>query len=179
MEQFITDDIISIHAPRTGSDARHKVIALLPLAFQSTLPARGATNHARTSQYYQVISIHAPRTGSDLTGAILRLIAAISIHAPRTGSDSGACRFTSHHRDFNPRSPHGERLLALWRYAAHNRISIHAPRTGSDDAHCGAVAQMVAFQSTLPARGATLMSRGKPCFHAFQSTLPARGATML
>ena len=33
------------------------------------------------------------------------------------------------------------------------------------------------FQSTLPARGATLAGAGIANFGAFQSTLPARGAT--
>ena len=34
--------------------------------------------------------------------------------------------------DFNPRSPHGERLSRAEGGAADIRISIHAPRTGSD-----------------------------------------------
>ena len=34
-------------------------------------------------------------------------------------------------------------------------ISIHAPRTGSDSATPNAIINMVTFQSTLPARGAT------------------------
>ena len=57
--------VISIHAPRTGSDVK-------PLI-------NGGD---------KVISIHAPRTGSDVRahGLQYRLIQ-ISIHAPRTGSD--------------------------------------------------------------------------------------------
>ena len=34
----------------------------------------------------------------------------ISTHAPRTGSDSAIHDGELHHIDFNPRSPHGERL---------------------------------------------------------------------
>ena len=56
----------------------------------------------------------------------------ISIHAPRTGSDSHGKRRSNHPCYFNPRSPHGERLQHL----------------------CG-FARLCAFQSTLPARGAT------------------------
>ena len=56
---------ISIHAPRTGSDAQ----------------GVEQVNHL-------VISIHAPRTGSDeISLMILFLDFTISIHAPRTGSD--------------------------------------------------------------------------------------------
>ena len=147
--------LISIHAPRTGSDA---------------LPVR----LARRSK----ISIHAPRTGSDGDTSQPRRLGSISIHAPRTGSDhylrSGrlyASRFQStlpargatpvlsgrvpvliyfnprspHGErplrtalsvspsfDFNPRSPHGERLHFVSPSRTRRIISIHAPRTGSD-----------------------------------------------
>ena len=36
--------------------------------FQSTLPARGATTRSDHAAVSEVISIHAPREGSDLTG---------------------------------------------------------------------------------------------------------------
>ena len=59
------------------------------IVFQSTLPARGATADRILSNMRQIISIHAPRTGSD-------------------GSTQYRIAFS---RYFNPRSPHGERLL--------------------------------------------------------------------
>ena len=126
----------------------------------------------------QAISIHAPRMGSDARLAVLCSGEQISIHAPRMGSDStslvtcvfcwifqstlpgwGATTygipgvsipknfnprspdgerpdttFTKQggYSDFNPRSPDGERLdIALLLYC-HLMISIHAPRMGSD-----------------------------------------------
>ena len=101
--------------------------------FQSTLPARGATVQC-TKPFARVrISIHAPRTGSDPIQGFRR----------------------NQQLDFNPRSPHGERLR---RRTPQRR----PPR----------------FQSTLPARGATeeyLLSDEQ---QIFQSTLPARGATV-
>ena len=78
--------------------------------FQPTLPARGATAAAEKAGVTIEISTHAPRTGSD---------------PPARSSQ----RFP---RDFNPRSPHGERLAMLW--------------TSVDGGQ---------FQPTLPARGAT------------------------
>ena len=78
--------------------------------FQPTLPARGAT--------FQPIRF-------------LPLIV-ISTHAPRTGSDSAQLTATITPSDFNPRSPHGERLIdTITACARHG------------------------FQPTLPARGAT------------------------
>ena len=56
---------ISIHAPRTGSDA-------------AAAEKAGVTIE---------ISIHAPRTGSDTYEVKPELDHYISIHAPRTGSD--------------------------------------------------------------------------------------------
>ena len=77
------------------------------------------------------ISIHAPRTGSDGKSHFFCDFCKISIHAPRTGSDHcRLCRCTPT-TNFNPRSPHGERLRHARRYVRCT-ISIHAPRTGSD-----------------------------------------------
>ena len=103
-------EAISIHAPRTGSDRRNMAVRAYPEnfnprsphgerhggfnrffgtgKFQSTLPARGAT-----------------------AGDIVEWGGAdISIHAPRTGSDNVCLRPSTYAVDFNPRSPHGERL---------------------------------------------------------------------
>ena len=61
------------------------------VTFQSTLPARGATEIAYIDLSKGDISIHAPRTGSDFTkNSLTKLLKNISIHAPRTGSD-GKC----------------------------------------------------------------------------------------
>ena len=100
---------ISIHAPLAGSDL----------------------TRARASLAEQ-ISIHAPLAGSDHKRRHLGLIAQISIHAPLAGSDPGGGVSRADYRDFNPRSPCGERL---------------------DCDSVGAVRQRV--QSTLPLRGAT------------------------
>ena len=102
--------------------------------------------------------------------------------------------------NFNPRSPHGERLEMSSIVSDKDSISIHAPRTGSDGRppgnarpcvlisihaprtgsdHTPAIKESssVKFQSTLPARGATGIIRRQEDSPVFQSTLPARGAT--
>ena len=100
---------ISIHAPRTGSDFARPLITPLRYhfnprsphgerqardsgaieqdAFQSTLPARGATRLLEFLHPRNNISIHAPRTGSDKIRQEMQQFQQISIHAPRTGSD--------------------------------------------------------------------------------------------
>ena len=102
-------EVISIHAPRTGSDDLLATSVESLAIFQSTLPARGATRGRIFKRFPRKISIHAPRTGSDSFRHAGVWYIPISIHAPRTGSDfqGGACRYWFWH--FNPRSPHGER----------------------------------------------------------------------
>ena len=99
--------------PRSPHGERHiqMFIGFARQRFQSTLPARGATN--------------------DIASFVGRI--GISIHAPRTGSDHFRHALQADQRHFNPRSPHGERP-----FFSSNLLEWHT------------------FQSTLPARGATL-----------------------
>ena len=173
------DYIISIHAPRTGSD-KHPIRFINstddfnPRSPHGERPVRphvyrqgvGDFNprsphgerHAYLSRLLNLtpISIHAPRTGSDGTPDDDRCtVAAISIHAPRTGSDVYATR-----------------------YSIQNWISIHAPRTGSDLQPAGRSAGHGDFNPRSPhgerhSPPNESWSRNQP----FQSTLPARGAT--
>ena len=147
------------------------------MLFQSTLPARGATRQRVTPPNAKGISIHAPRTGSDSGKTAACAACLISIHAPRTGSDAFPCLAARAYSNFNPRSPHGERLNMGARTVRLNIISIHAPRTGSDLTASPMGLMMNVFQSTLPARGATLFQYYQRYLFQFQSTLPARGAT--
>ena len=123
--------------------------------FQPTLPARGATSGGWADSYIIcTISTHAPRTGSDKASRKTKTANTISTHAPRTGSDCWHLQALSNPNNFNPRSPHGERLEAFRIYPrkrlfqptlpargatgsipdipAKTIISTHAPRTGSD-----------------------------------------------
>ena len=123
----------------------------------------------------------------------------ISIHAPREGCDGFGTGDVSGWRYFNPRTPRGVRLDALRGLLGSHLISIHAPREGCDDEHrshgptlkisihapregCDSSIFLLyrsfsTFQSTHPARGATLHPRAFSQPLQFQSTHPARGAT--
>ena len=147
------------------------------LLFQSTLPARGATSVIGVPCASAVISIHAPRTGSDWK--LCKSISASIYFNPRSPHGERQRRFPlcSAKAYFNPRSPHGERPPRFSSASALISISIHAPRTGSDVGVTLLPAPLVPFQSTLPARGATISCKISLMFRRFQSTLPARGAT--
>ena len=126
--------------------------------FQSTLPARGATWRAAgtawSNPYFNPRSPRGerplgasccvpwnsfqstlPARGATRALPDAQTVPLISIHAPREGSDAGTHRH--HHR---------------------HQISIHAPREGSDLWPRCRQDQQIEFQSTLPARGATLFA---------------------
>ena len=129
---------ISIHAPRTGSDVMADFHSFDSRTFQSTLPARGATEtwrYAHTRRkYFNPRSPHGERRLRQYRAENRQRI---SIHAPRTGSDARMPLIWRLRRNFNPRSPHGERPGRGLARLAGLKISIHAPRTGSDGRAAG------------------------------------------
>ena len=100
----------------------------------------------------------------------------ISIHAPRTGSDAHGGKPASARRDFNPRSPHGERRTQVMTTSSSLTFQSTLPARGATMKQERA-SRICLFQSTLPARGATVSSNSIIKTKTFQSTLPARGAT--
>ena len=152
-------DVISIHAPRMGSDSVHELETRSEANISIHAPRMGSDHlvqyQVNRNYYFNprsphgerqftvfitflhcYISIHAPRMGSDLSVHVLQIAFSISIHAPRMGSDILRVWTFGTSRNFNPRSPHGERpfpddfLFFVW------CISIHAPRMGSDSLSC-------------------------------------------
>ena len=124
---------ISIHSPRMGRDHNNIVCFLSsddfnPLSphgerhilqkvfhvftqFQSTLPAWGETNKVEYISDNTTISIHSPRMGRDMRLVHRGFPVCISIHSPRMGRDiQRLALFNETIRNFNPLSPHGERL---------------------------------------------------------------------
>ena len=80
----------------------------------------------------------------------------ISIHAPREGSDSVPSMRSALPGYFNPRSPRRERPYSDFGFVCSHIISIHAPREGSDAPEEELPDEEDVFQSTLPAKGATI-----------------------
>ena len=140
---------------------------------------------------YTQISIHAPRTGSDPQGRRPRWSAHhISIHAPRTGSDTAPHQQTRRHPAFqstlpargatcatafsivltvyfNPRSPHGERPPGRAFFSPPGYFNPRSPHGERQQETQGWTLASL-FQSTLPARGAT-MRKNCYCWNCFIS----------
>ena len=148
--------LISIHAPRMGSDRSLSRSSYRTLHFNPRSPDGERRVANAIFDGVRAISIHAPRMGSDFVQRFITPPASlISIHAPRMGSDQ-------HVRAF--------------RVAAD--ISIHAPRMGSDLPPLSGCGLFHVFQSTLPGWGATATTLAvEPVPVQFQSTLPGWGAT--
>ena len=214
---------ISIHAPREGCDAVHAGTHRCHMnfnprtprgvrrfifhdekasfLFQSTHPARGATEHAWKEGSETTISIHAPREGCDGTGdCIIKpytdgfqsthpargatakswlppTYQGISIHAPREGCDLDVSAGDRLVDDFNPRTPRGVRLMPVQDIRRGDVISIHAPREG-----CDFVVPILNpfkgyFNPRTPRGVRHVDTLGIDSSMAFQSTHPARGAT--
>ncbi len=128
--------VISIHAPRGGSDVLGYAWPRCPKQFQSTLPAGGAT-------------IKDLRT--------MAILYEFQSTLPAGGATRNLPATYRRNQHFNPRSPRGERLDVRTAYeVVHRDISIHAPRGGSDlFSDKGDARRCAEFQSTLPAGGAT------------------------
>ena len=126
--------LISIHAPRMGSDRQ-------PLERRQHPP--------------QDFNPRSPDGERPLRIGQRGRPARISIHAPRMGSDTCRCPRSSWSAHFNPRSPDGERRMQGVPMTDACVISIHAPRMGSDSRRGLFSCPPHRFQSTLPGWGAT------------------------
>ena len=132
---IVGSNAISIHAPRTGSDSTWGRGPSDSTSFQSTLPARGATQSALFSR--RILSNFNPR----------------SPHGERPFST----KYERPNNDFNPRSPHGERPLSDSSWACAGDFNPRSPHGERPDWK-KLCAKEAVFQSTLPARGATANS---------------------
>ena len=122
-----------------GERRRKKPSSAPPPQFQPTLPARGATSDiALALMAVQAFQPTLPARGATARQVHHHRCASISTHAPRTGSDVSDNAVDAVLRDFNPRSPHGERHCNVCQ-----RVDCHK------------------FQPTLPARGATATCAGR------------------
>ena len=126
--------IISIHAPRVGSDTHPTMWAASICDFYPRSP-RGERPAARVNaNLSQDISIHAPRVGSDGTVTVgAGLSGAFLSTLPAWGATATPAITTARTKNFYPRSPRGERPFGL-----------------------RAVTAVSQFLSTLPAWGATI-----------------------
>ena len=162
--------------PPHGGRRQLSLIMIILTQFQSTPPAWGATRGRHAHRAFGSISIHAPRMGGDLSNDSKRSDwAQISIHAPRMGGDITSHVIAPPVADFNPRPPHGGRLIHIRKSVYYegfqstppawgatctpvpagffSAISIHAPRMGGDRVFLDGVPQGGDFNPRPPHGG--------------------------
>ena len=172
---FIHFNPRSPHGERQGFKFR----GIDDVIFQSTLPARGATGlqvpwHRRCN-----ISIHAPRTGSDKV-AVLGERADTRNFNPRSPHGERHFRHAlqADQRYFNPRSPHGERLIFLHLRTVNNYFNPRSPHGERPDRANSRARPGENFNPRSPHGERHERGGGMAKRPPFQSTLPARGATV-
>ena len=168
--------MISIHAPREGSDKPQFWIVeqktdfnprsprgerqcrclfgTTVSRFQSTLPARGATARRERAAAGAAISIHAPREGSDYNGFYIpNFLDSFQSTLPARGATMGAPRAEIVQSSFQSTLP-ARGATAGPRFDVHRRaISIHAPREGSDGLRRGPAAAEPGISIHAPREG--------------------------
>ena len=191
-------ELISIHAPRTGSDYRRPIRCRLQyyfnprsphgerqdklpvdgvcFVFQSTLPARGATRPSWLPADTDSISIHAPRTGSDLPARTLGERKEFQSTLPARGA-TGSLDFFHVVGNISIHAPRTGSDTARQHPDSRMAISIHAPRTGSDLPLITLYIHFAYFNPRSPHGERRQHSVQIIADFPFQSTLPARGAT--
>ena len=124
--------VISIHAPRAGSDDILSEVVDFELYFNPRSPCGERRHMLGVWMYASLFQSTLPVRGATIVLFDLLSCYLISIHAPRAGSDRLCSGWSDNSHNFNPRSPCGERPVS--------DATIYWP---------------FKFQSTLPVRGAT------------------------
>ena len=128
----MADLTISIHAPRKGGDITKLFINIEGLDFNPR-PPQGGRRYTWYTWYilYRFQSTPPARGATNKYGKLSRIIV-ISIHAPRKGGDHFFVLCQRVKNNFNPRPPQGGRHHVEAVKDAETGISIHAPRKGGD-----------------------------------------------
>ena len=147
--------MISIHAPRVGSDRHNSRDHQSPVHFNPRSPRGERPSLTGSSPFRCNFNPRSPRGERRDTEYWVCLCFKFQSTLPAWGATISAGSTNASCPDFNPRSPRGERHVS-------SPIASAA----------------LIFQSTLPAWGATAKTATRNANTAFQSTLPAWGATL-
>jgi len=121
---------------------------------------KGATLWQLSGEVVIIISIHAPCEGSDYCNIKLQGNSAISIHAPCEGSDKNQGEQLSM-LEISIHAPCEGSDIDTLNNVVVDVISIHAPCEGSDTGTWDIGISLQTFQSTLPVKGATIISQSQ------------------
>ena len=125
--------VISIHAPRAGSDAVAPTFAALKAYFNPRPPSGERHKNRVAFVHYELFQSTPPERGATEFVTFVQRVMGISIHAPRAGSD-----------------------IPLWMIITLREIfQSTPPERGATIARQNPLRRIYPFQSTPPERGAT------------------------
>ena len=188
---------ISIHAPREGGDRKRNCFVLLaknfnprpprggrhdlefsydmPLLFQSTPPARGATGGAcRRRRSLLHFNPRPPRGGRPYMSMFFRVSNKFQSTPPARGATAYAPVLPTL-QPFQSTPPARGATSSTAATISRIIISIHAPREGGDYGRVKTLRPLFGFQSTPPARGATLIRISNAIFIGISIHAPREG----
>ena len=166
--------------PRGGRQRRPKNFRR-STSFQSTPPARGATPGIRPLRHSIAdFNPRPPRGGRRYPGRPAGGAGNFNPRPPRGGRQHKATYKAVTSSNFNPRPPRGGRLGWLPDVVKGRKtISIHAPREGGDGGGDVPIIHKGNFNPRPPRGGRRIPAADLSACRPFQSTPPARGATLL
>ena len=162
--------IVSIHAPRAGSDRHTPKMLFRLLSFNPRSPCGERQQQVRRAGQLLVVSIHAPRAGSD-PKSIQQCVLHEQFQStlPVRGATLPVISLNTAEK-FQSTLPVRGATVELPLALHINRFQSTLPVRGAT-IPVGTLVGLEEFQSTLPIR--------QPTIDAFQSTLSVRGATCL
>ncbi len=170
---------VSIHAPHTEGDVlRFVTNGPLSLSFNPRPPHGGRLPGGANTNLKKLFQSTPPTRRATPDNVGDQGDSQVSIHAPHTEGDTGERLGEATYQSFNPRPPHGGRLICTARRLAGGRqVSIHAPHTEGDQTAVCARARRSGFNPRPPHGGRRDRLAGHHCTVLFQSTPPTRRAT--
>ena len=169
---------ISIHAPRGGSDPQSVLFRATPFYFNPRSPWGERLEAAKNYCAYVNFNPRSPRRERQSTVPDYRGRFLISIHAPREGSDHLNHDEDKEAVEFQSTLPAKRATALASRYADSRDISIHAPREGSDKRGAALADHGNNFNPRSPWEERQGTTEQQYIEFEFQSTLPAKGATI-
>ena len=171
--------LISIHAPRAGSDCVFSTYVINPANFNPRSPCGERLRSTSDTPKPRYFNPRSPCGERPITRKHLTTGAIISIHAPRAGSNFRRRLLYAYPEAFQSTLPvRGATSMGMIHQCSQCGFQSTLPVRGATDAAARTAEGGKIFQSTLPVRGATYGVAVADIYaNVFQSTLPVRGAT--
>ena len=158
-EEYLREDIISIHVPTRGTTSLTRSSGTLTW-ISIHVPTRGTTAYEAYKILYPVISIHVPTRGTTRAAAVTASMSTFQSTSPRGGRPTASQMFHVP-IEFQSTSPRGGRPIGSAGTRTRIRYFNPRPHEGDDWPSCCSDSQYVYISIHVPTRGTTLRHLGR------------------